>query len=64
LAEIDLLIFAFFFAFGTVSCLILLFSMRKQQENRMIVPLNTSSMHASAFLVLEKGLLPNFSRFA
>jgi hypothetical protein len=46
--------FRVFFAFGTVSCLILLFTMRKQQENRMIFPLNTSSMHASAFSVPER----------
>jgi hypothetical protein len=28
--------------------------MRKQQENRMVLPLNTSSMHASAFLMPER----------
>jgi hypothetical protein len=44
----------FFFAFGTASCLILFFLMRKQQENRMILPLSTSSMHASAFLMPER----------
>jgi hypothetical protein len=27
--------------------------MQKLQENRMILPLNTSSMHASAFVVPE-----------
>jgi hypothetical protein len=46
--------FRVFFALGTVSCLILLFLMRKQQENRMILTLNASSMHASAFLVPER----------
>jgi hypothetical protein len=39
-AEMDLLIFAFIFAFETVSCLNSLFSMRKQQEKRMILPLS------------------------
>jgi hypothetical protein len=34
--------------------LILLFSIRKQQENRMILPMNAARMHASAFLVPER----------
>jgi hypothetical protein len=33
---------------------VLLFSMQKQQENRMVLPLNTSSMHPSAFLMPER----------
>jgi hypothetical protein len=51
----DLLMFAFFFAFEIVSWLILLFTMQKQQENRMILPLSTSRLHASVLLVHEKG---------
>jgi ABC-type transport system involved in cytochrome c biogenesis permease subunit len=50
----DFFIFAFFSACGAVSCLILLFSMRKQQDYPMVLPLNALSMHASAFLMRER----------
>jgi hypothetical protein len=46
--------FRVFFAFRAVSFLILLFKMRKQQENRIQLPLNTSNIHVSAFLVPER----------
>jgi hypothetical protein len=52
LAEMNLLIFAFLFAFETFSCLILLFI--KTTKKRMILPLHKLSMHASEFLVPER----------
>jgi hypothetical protein len=52
----DLLSFAFFFFRFWEGFLsdFAFFSMRKQQKNRVILPLINSSMHASDFLVPER----------
>jgi hypothetical protein len=53
LAGKDLLIFEFFSLLVQIPVWFRLKSMRKQLRNRMILPLSTSCMHASAFLVPE-----------